>query len=111
MGPEALRVAQLAPVLTALGLTAYDQGNLSGPANPWLPAVGGYRHLAEVMAWNQTVHDAVLAALQMGQLPLLLGGDHCLAIGSISAVARHCRNTGKRLRVLWLDARIGNPTA
>jgi arginase len=57
-----------------------------------------------VTAWNQTVHDAVLAALQDGHLPLLLGGDHCLAIGSISAVARHCRNTGKRLRVLWLDA-------
>ena len=104
MGPEALRVAQLAPVLTALGLQVHDQGNLSGPANPWQPAVDGYRHLAEVTAWNQTVHDAVLAALQDGQLPLLLGGDHCLAIGSISAVARHCRNTGKRLRVLWLDA-------
>jgi arginase len=82
----------------------HDQGNLSGPANPWQPAVDGYRHLAEVTAWNQTVHDAVLAALQDGHLPLLLGGDHCLAIGSISAVARHCRNTGKRLRVLWLDA-------
>jgi arginase len=104
MGPEALRVAQLAPVLTALGLQVHDQGNLSGPANPWQPAVDGYRHLAEVTAWNQTVHDAVLAALQDGHLPLLLGGDHCLAIGSISAVARHCRNTGKRLRVLWLDA-------
>ena len=104
MGPEALRVAQLAPVLTALGLQVHDQGNLSGPANPWLPAVDGYRHLAEVTAWNQTVHDAVLAALQDGQLPLLLGGDHCLAIGAISAVARHCRHAGKRLRVLWLDA-------
>jgi arginase len=104
MGPEALRVAQLAPVLTALGLQVQDQGNLSGPANPWQPAVGGYRHLAEVTAWNQTVHDAVLAALQDDQLPLLLGGDHCLAIGAISAVARHCRNAGKRLRVLWLDA-------
>ena len=104
MGPEALRVAQLAPVLTALGLQLHDQGNLSGPANPWQPAVDGYRHLAEVTAWNQAVHDAVLAALQMEQLPLLLGGDHCLAIGSISAVARHCRHTGKRLRVLWLDA-------
>ena len=104
MGPEALRVAQLAPVLTALGLQVHDQGNLSGPANPWQPAVDGYRHLAEVTAWNQAVHDAVLAALQDGQLPLLLGGDHCLAIGSISAVARHCRHTGKRLRVLWLDA-------
>jgi arginase len=104
MGPEALRVAQLAPVLTALGLQVHDQGNLSGPANPWQPAVDGYRHLAEVTAWNQAVHDAVLAALQGGQLPLLLGGDHCLAIGSISAVARHCRSTGQRLRVLWLDA-------
>ena len=104
MGPEALRVAQLAPVLTALGLQVQDHGNLSGPANPWLPAVGGYRHLAEVTAWNRTVHDAVLAALQDGQLPLLLGGDHGLAIGAISAVARHCRNAGKRLRVLWLDA-------
>ena len=104
MGPEALRVAQLAPVLTAMGLQVHDQGNLSGPANPWQPAVDGYRHLAEVTAWNQTVHDAVMDALQMGQLPLLLGGDHCLSIGSISAVARHCRSTGKRLRVLWLDA-------
>jgi arginase len=37
-------------------------------------------------------------------LPVLLGGDHCLGIGSISAVARHCRETGQRLRVLWLDA-------
>jgi arginase len=35
---------------------------------------------------------------------MLLGGDHCLAIGSISAVARHCRETGQKLRVLWLDA-------
>jgi len=104
MGPEALRVAQLAPVLTAMGLQVHDQGNLSGPANPWQPAVDGYRHLAEVTAWNQTMHDAVMDALQMGQLPLLLGGDHCLSIGSISAVARHCRSTGKRLRVLWLDA-------
>jgi arginase len=39
-----------------------------------------------------------------GRLPILLGGDHCLGIGSISAVARHCREAGKKLRVLWLDA-------
>ena len=42
--------------------------------------------------------------LRQGKLPILLGGDHCLGIGSISAVARHCRDTGKKLRVLWLDA-------
>ena len=55
-------------------------------------------------AWNRAVHDAVHAELRQGKLPILLGGDHCLGIGSISAVARHCRDTGKKLRVLWLDA-------
>jgi arginase len=104
MGPEALRVAGLQAALVAHGVDVADRGNLAGPANPWQAAVDGYRHLPEVTAWNQAVHAAVLAELQQGRLPILLGGDHCLAIGSISAVARHCRKTGKRLRVLWLDA-------
>jgi arginase len=104
MGPEALRVAHIASVLAQQGLEVRDRGNLSGPNNPWLPPVDGYRHLAEVTAWNQSVHDAVYAELTDGRLPILLGGDHCLGIGSISAVARHCRATGKKLRVLWLDA-------
>ena len=104
MGPEALRVAHIMPILQAHGLEVLDRGNLSGPANPWLPPVDGYRHLAEVVAWNQAVHEAVYAELQLARLPILLGGDHCLGIGSISAVARHCREAGKKLRVLWLDA-------
>jgi len=104
MGPEALRVAHIASVLAAQGLDVLDRGNLVGPNNPWLPPVDGYRHLAEVTAWNQSVHDAVYAELVDGRLPILLGGDHCLGIGSISAVARHCRTVGKKLRVLWLDA-------
>ena len=104
MGPEALRVAGIQAALEALGLQVLDTGNLSGPANPWLPPVDGYRHLPEVVAWNQAVHDAVFAALQSGRLPILLGGDHCLGLGSVSAVARHCRAVGKKLRVLWLDA-------
>ncbi|OYU94308.1 MAG: arginase [Burkholderiales bacterium PBB5] len=104
MGPEALRVAGLQAVLEGHGLTVHDRGNLAGPANPWLPPVDGYRHLAEVVAWNQAVHDAMLAELRGGHLPILLGGDHCLGLGSISAVARHCREVGKKLRVLWLDA-------
>ena len=104
MGPEAMRVAGLRAALEGRGLDVLDRGNLVGPANPWLPPVDGYRHLAEVVAWNQAVHEAMLAELRSGRLPVLLGGDHCLGIGSISAVARHCRDTGKKLRVLWLDA-------
>jgi len=104
MGPEALRVADLGPTIEAQGFQVTDRGNLYGPANPWLPPVDGYRHLEEVAAWNRAVHDAVYAELAEGRLPVLLGGDHCLGIGSISAVARHCREAGKKLRVLWLDA-------
>jgi len=104
MGPEALRVAEIGAALQAHGLEVADRGNLAGPANPWQPPVAGYRHLPEVVAWNRLVHDAVLAELRDDRLPLLLGGDHCLAMGSISAVARHCREAGRKLRVLWLDA-------
>jgi len=104
MGPEALRVAGLQATLESHGLIVTDRGNLSGPANPWLAPVNGYRHLAEVAAWNRSVHEAVYLALAEGDLPILLGGDHCLAIGSISAAARHCRQESKKLRVLWLDA-------
>lgn len=104
MGPEALRVAHLQARLEAHGLSVVDRGNLAGPANPWQPPVNGYRHLAEVARWNQAVHDAVYQELAQQRLPVLLGGDHCLGIGSISAVARHCRERGRKLRVLWLDA-------
>jgi arginase len=104
MGPEALRVAGLAEALRERGLRVLDKGNLAGPVNPWLPPVDGYRHLAEVVTWNRAVMDAVYASLQAGELPILLGGDHCLGVGSITAVARHCRESGKTLRILWLDA-------
>ena len=104
MGPEALRVAGIVPTLESHGLAVVDRGNLLGPANPWLPPTEGYRHLNEVVHWNKAVHEAMYAELQLGRLPILLGGDHCLGIGSISAVARHCRENNKKLRVLWLDA-------
>ena len=104
MGPDALRVAGLAEALRTRKLNVIDHGNLAGPPNPWLPAQGGVRHLDEVVAWNRSVFDAVNVALAASHVPLLMGGDHCLAIGSISAVARHCRRVGKQLRVIWLDA-------
>ncbi|WP_374601327.1 arginase [Arenimonas sp.] len=104
MGPEALRVAGLGEALRERGLEVIDTGNLSGPANPWLPPTDGYRHLEQVVEWNRLVMEAVQSQLGQGRLPVLLGGDHCLGLGSIKAVARHCRDTGKKLRVLWLDA-------
>ena len=104
MGPEALRVAGIETALAARGCRVLDTGDLGGPRNPWLPPDAGYRHLPQVVSWNRAVMDAVHRQLQAGHLPILLGGDHCLGIGSITAVARWCRAQGKQLRVLWLDA-------
>ena len=104
MGPETLRVAGLVEALRARGVDVEDRGDLAGPRNPWQPPDAGYRHLDEVVAWNRAVMQASSAELAAGRMPVMLGGDHCLAIGSITAVARHCREQGKRLRVLWLDA-------
>jgi arginase len=104
MGPDALRVAGIAEALQSRGFDVIDRGNLAGPPNPWNAPVQGIRHLAEVTQWNRAVFEAVATALAMEHVPLLMGGDHCLAIGSVSAVARHCRQHHKNLRVIWLDA-------
>lgn len=111
MGPEALRVAGIQQAIAQFGLDVQDLGNLQGPVNPWQSAIDGFRHLNEVVAWNQLTHDAVYQQLQAQRLPVMLGGDHCLAIGSISAVARHCQAQGKKLRVLWFDAHADFNTA
>lgn len=111
MGPEALRVADLGARLEQRGLTVIDRGNLQGPFNPWQPPMDGYRHLDEVVVWNKAVYTAVHQELQAGRLPVMLGGDHCLAIGSISGVADYCREAGRQLRVLWLDAHSDFNTA
>jgi arginase len=104
MGPDALRVAGLAEALRGHQLDVLDRGNLAGPPNPWAPPGSGIRHLPEVVAWNRAVFASVAQELALGHIPLLMGGDHCLAIGSISAVARECRQRGHKLRVIWLDA-------
>jgi len=104
MGPEALRVAGLDKSLRRLGREVRDRGNLAGPINPENARSGGYRHLAEVTTWCTAVRDAVGASLTLGEIPIVMGGDHSLAIGSIAAVAAHCAENGKPLAVFWLDA-------
>lgn len=107
MGPDALRVAGLQPALQDMGLQVSDIGNLAGPPNLRTdrdPDHDGLRNFDSNLLWNQRVHDAVLKSLDAAELPIMMGGDHAFAMGSISAVARYCRSNGKTLRVLWLDA-------
>jgi arginase len=90
MGPEALRVADIGPVLVRHGLDVVDRGNLGGPANPWQPPQDGYRHLDAVATWSRTVHDAVHAntRTQAEQLvarsPVL---EHLVRSGKVKVVA------------------------
>jgi arginase len=104
MAPEALRVAGLTNAIRRLNRTVTDYGNLTGPANPELARENEYRHLAEVAAWCTVARDAVADTLAANELPILMGGDHSIAIGSIAAVSDYCRNRGRPLTVLWLDA-------
>jgi len=111
LGPEALRVAGLDGALAGMGYPVRDRGNLAGPRNPQQPAVDGYRHLAETVAWCRSVRDAVAGALDADEMPVLLGGDHAMSIGSIAAVARHCEQRDRPVCVLWLDAHADFNTA
>jgi arginase len=104
MGPEALRVAGIRQALERLSLPVVDRGNVSGPINPESPRVEGYRHLREVEAWCIAVRDAVLTSLRDGDIPILMGGDHSLTIGSMAAVAQYCAERKIAATLLWLDA-------
>ena len=111
MGPHALRVAGIAQALEAFGCDVRDVGDLTGPDNPQQPPVDGYRHLAEVVEWNRALYGAMSTELTDGRTPIVLGGDHCLGIGSIAAIADHCRRVAKKLRVIWVDAHADFNTA
>lgn len=111
MGPAALRGAGLGRKLQHLVTEVIDRGDLPGPDNPEQPAMQGYRHLNEVVAWNALVHEAVGTELRRGYIPMVLGGDHSLGIGSVSAAARYCREMGRDIRVLWFDAHTDFNTA
>ncbi len=111
MGPEALRVAGLPEALRGLGYSVHDRGSLGGPSHPDRERQGGYRHLEETAQWVQAVHDSVYDSLGSGELPILLGGDHALSIGSVAGAARHCAERDKPLSLLWLDAHADFNTA
>jgi hypothetical protein len=104
MGPEALRVAGCRRRWKAVACRCAT--GATSPARP-TPGCRPWMATATCRRWcsgTARVRCGVWDELQQGHLPMLLGGDHSLGLGSISAVARHCVDTGKKLRVLWLDA-------
>lgn len=102
MGPDAYRTAGLADSLTELGHRVTDKGNLT-PA-PFTETEGGKVHARqESIGWTRALARAAEAAMAEG-LPVFLGGDHSLSLGSVAGVANHAAKTGQPQFVLWLDA-------
>lgn len=110
-GPASLRAAGLGQALSRQGYHVIDRGDLCWLANVGGRTLDGCKHLDEIAAWCRAVRDAVGNALESGELPVLLGGDRALAMGSVAAVARHGDAVGKPLSILWLDAHADFNTA
>ncbi len=105
MGPSALRIAEIAPKLEALGYTVYDEGDINVRTQEVLAVEDAtLKYLPEIADACRHLSDKVEQVLDSGDFPLILGGDHSMSIGSISGIAAHCRKHGKRLGVLWIDA-------
>jgi arginase len=106
MGPAALRTAGLAAVLESLGFSVEDHGDLSiadlVPADDVPPP--NTKHYREIAAWIRALSARAYALASSGAIPVFLGGDHSLSMGSVNGVARHWHAQGRELFVLWLDA-------
>jgi len=104
MGPDAYRTAGLTRVLADLGHKVIDHGNLPCPERDDKPAAAGAVHaVQQTIAWTATIQQKATAAMASG-LPIFLGGDHSLSLGSLTGVAAHAAKIQRPQFVLWLDA-------
>ncbi|MBI5261322.1 MAG: arginase [Bradyrhizobium sp.] len=106
MGPAALRTAGLLSLLETLELEVEDYGDLSvvGVRELTDAPPDKANHYREIQRWTGIVSKRGYEIAQTGAVPIFLGGDHTLSMGSVNAVARHWHEQGRELFVLWLDA-------
>ncbi len=105
MGPAAYRVAGLEREVRELGHGVEDWGDMVLGDLPQATCPNPAVHsLPQVLAWTQILADRVDDALSQGGLPIILGGDHSLALGTVTGAANYADRTGQPLFLLWLDA-------
>lgn len=105
MGPAALRTAGIARLLEQLEFVVEDYGDLARPnitADGQPPA--NARYYDEVKSWIRVLSEQAYSLARSGAIPIFMGGDHSLSMGSVNGVARHWQETSRPLFVLWLDA-------
>ena len=105
MGPSAIRLALLGDRLAQLGYAVEDMGNVDVAQPESIPE--GHdraRYLPEIAQTCTRLADKVGGALRDGKFPIVLGGDHSVAIGTISGISQNQRDQGKSLGLIWIDA-------
>ncbi len=105
MGPSAFRIAGLGERISALGCPVVDKGDLAVPI-PETRHVGDPRrkYIDDIATVCTALFGDARASLAKGALPLVLGGDHSLAAGSVAATSAHARERGERFGLIWVDA-------
>jgi arginase len=105
MGPSALRVANLNSRLIHLGYEVDDLGNVPVRQREATPeGHANARFLPQIAATCENLAQTVYRALQAGQTPLVLGGDHSIAAGTVAGVAKYFRDKSEKLGLIWIDA-------
>lgn len=105
MGPAAYRVAGLARTLEDLGHTVEDRGDVQpAPLRPQPHANAAIHHLPEIVAWTEALSAAATVAMADGGMPIFLGGDHALSLGTVQGVTAQALALGRPQFVIWLDA-------
>jgi arginase len=105
MGPSALRIAGVGEKLQRLGYKVTDAGDLDiRPPETMDVKDQHLRYLPEIANACQSLASEVESALDDDEFPLVLGGDHSMAIGTIAGIANHCKKHKKRFGVIWIDA-------
>jgi arginase len=106
MGPAALRTAGLLTVLGGLASEVSDHGDISisDVADLDDAPPDNAKQYREIQRWTRALSAQAYELARSGAIPIFLGGDHTLSMGSVNGVARHWRDSGRQLFVLWLDA-------
>lgn len=105
MGPSAIRIAGVAEKLQNLGHSVVDEGDIP-VKNPEQQRIRNekLKYLPEIVRACTLLSSKIEKIVASEGFPLVLGGDHSIAIGTIAGISSHCRKTGKKLGVLWIDA-------
>ncbi|MFL6448468.1 MAG: arginase [Bryobacteraceae bacterium] len=105
MGPSALRLAGLNAKLSSLGYVVDDLGNVAVEQQESTPSlVENAKYLPQIAATCERLAAGVRNAMEKGKFPLVLGGDHSVAVGTVSGVSEALRARSEKLGLLWIDA-------